>query len=195
MQTGRNSGSVERRNSDFGIGVAQLRQAIGDDDLGAPDDPADRLGEEEIADHVVRQAMAAIDLDARGRRKVVQRAIGHADAAHAALHVGDAARRRVGHLEVRLEVVRDVERAVDDRHLEVHRADLAAAVDPPHLAVVVLRRPPLPAVRISLLAQDLAVRREAQAERVVGHVEPVVERPGQPARLPLHVRDATRRPE
>ena len=121
---------------------------------------------------------------------MVQRAIRHAHAPHAALHVGDAARRRPGHLEVGLEVVLDVERAVDDRRLEVDRADLAAAVDPPHLAVVVLRRPPLPAVRVGLLAQDLAVRRDAQAERVVGHVEPVVHGPREPARLPLHVRDA-----
>ena len=38
MQTGRKSGSVERMNSDFGIGVAQLRQAVGHDDLRAADD-------------------------------------------------------------------------------------------------------------------------------------------------------------
>ena len=84
----------------------------------------------------------------------------------------------------------DVECAVDDRRLEVDGPDLTAAVDPPHLAVVVLRRPPLAAVRFGLLAQDLAARRDAQAERVVGRVQPVVQRPGQAARLPFHVGDA-----
>ena len=51
-----------------------------------------------------------------------------------------------GDVEAGLELVGDVERAVDDRHLEVDGAALAAAVDEPHLAVVVLRQAPLAAV-------------------------------------------------
>ena len=50
MLTGRNSGSVERMNSDFGYALLQLRQAVGDDDLRAADDAADRFVEEQIAD-------------------------------------------------------------------------------------------------------------------------------------------------
>ena len=87
------------------IGVLELGESLADDDLGAPDDAADRLVEEEIADEILRQPMAAIDLDAGGRGEVIERAVRHADAVHAALHVGDAAGRGPRHLEVGLEVV------------------------------------------------------------------------------------------
>ena len=176
----------------FRVGVPKLRQSVGHHDFGAAHDSSHRLVEEEIADQIRRKTIAAIDLDARRRGEVIERAVGQPDATHAALHVGDAARCRPRHLKVGLEVVGNVEGPVGDWRLEVDGADFTAAIDPPHLAVVVLSRPPLPAVGIGLLAQHLAVGRNAQAERVVGHVEPVVERPGQAAWLPLHVGDAAR---
>ena len=170
--------------------VLQLGEPLADDHLGAADDAPDRLVEEEIAGEVLRQPVAAVDLDPGGRGEVIEGSVRHADPVHAALLVGDAARSRPWHLEVGLEVVGDVERAVVNGRLKIDWPDLAATVDPPGLAVVVLGRPPLAAVRLGLFPQHLSARRDAQAERVVGHVEPVVHRPGEAAGLPLHVRDA-----
>jgi hypothetical protein len=47
----------------FGMGVPQLRQALGHDHLGAPDDAPDRFAEEEVADDIGGKAMASVDLD------------------------------------------------------------------------------------------------------------------------------------
>ena len=49
MFTGRNSWSSLVRNSALRIDVAQLRQALDVVDLGAADQAADRLGEEQVA--------------------------------------------------------------------------------------------------------------------------------------------------
>ncbi len=73
-----------------------------------------------------------------------------------------------------------------NRNLEVHRPALATRVDEPHLSVVVLRESPLPAVRAGRLAQN-AAGRPAEAERVVGAVDPVVETPDEPALLVFEV--------
>ena len=171
-----------------GIGVLEPRQALADRDLGAPHEAADGLGEEQVAAQVVGQAVAAEDVLAAGRGEVVEDADRHADAAHAALRVGVAAHVGRPHdAEVVLELVVDVEGAVLDRRLEVDRAALAAGVDEPHLAVVVLGQAPLAAVRRRRLLQHLALRRPAQAERVVGAVDPVVHRPDEAARLVLEV--------
>jgi hypothetical protein len=97
--------------------------------------------EQQIADQIRRQAIAPVDLGTGRRGEMIQRGVRQADAVHAALHVGDASRRGPGHLEVRLEVVGDVEGAVDDRRLEIDRTGFAAAVHEPRLAVVVLRGP------------------------------------------------------
>ena len=113
--TGRNSGSVDRTNSDFGYAFCSCVRPSRDDHLGAADDAPDRLVEEQIADEILRQPVARGRSRPRGRGEVIERAVRHAHPVHAALHVGDAAGRRPGHLEVRLEVVRDVERAVRDR--------------------------------------------------------------------------------
>jgi hypothetical protein len=47
-----------------GIRVSQLRQPVALHDLRAPNEPAHRLGDEEIAAHVVRQTMTAADVGA-----------------------------------------------------------------------------------------------------------------------------------
>ncbi len=75
--------------------------------------------------------------------------------------------------------------AVGDRQLEVAGHAARAGLEP-HLAVVVLRDAPLPAVRAGRLAQH-AGRRPLQADRVDRAVHPVVERPEQPALLVLDV--------
>ena len=171
-----------------GIGVLEPRQALADRDLGAPHQPADRLGEEQVAAQIVGQAVAAEDVLAAGRGEVVEDADRHADAAHAALRVGVTAHVGRPHdAEVVVELVVDVERAVHDRRLEVDRAALAAGIDEPHLAVVVLGQAPLPAVRRGRFLQHLALRRPPQAEGVVGAVNPVVHAPDEAARLVLEV--------
>src|SRR5204863_6130927 len=97
----------------------------------------------------------------------------------AALDAGDAAGGRRARREG----------AVMDRELEIHRAALTARVDEPRLAVVVGAQAPLAAVGPGGLALE-AARRPADAERVVGRVDPVVEVPHQARLLVLDVRVA-----
>ena len=96
MQTdGRRIGRSDELGA--GIRVLQLRHAVGDDDLRPADNAADRLVKEKVADHVLRQPIAAINLHPGGRGEMIQRSIRHADAIHAAhLHVGDEHGRAVG---------------------------------------------------------------------------------------------------
>ena len=141
MLTGRNSGSVERTNSDFGYALRScVRPSVTTTFARRTMRPTGSL-KKQVADEICRQAIAAVDFGAGGGGEVIQGAVGQPHPPHAALHVGDAARCGPRHLEVGLEVVRHVERAVDDRRLEVDGADLAAAVDEPGLAVVVLGDP------------------------------------------------------
>ena len=78
------------------------------------------------------------------------------------------------------------ERAVVDGVLEVHRPAFAAGVHEPRFPVVVRGQAPLAAVRPGWLAQE-AGRRPADAERVVGRVDPVVHVPEQARFLVLDV--------
>ena len=82
---------------------------------------------------------------------------------------------------LRIELIRRVERAVVNRKLKVRRQPADARLEP-HLAVVVLRRAPLRSGRTGRLPND-AGGRPANAERIDGAVEPVVERPDEAARL------------
>ena len=68
MLTGRNSGSVLEDELGPGIRVAELREALGLDDLRAANQPADGLGHEQIAAQIGRDAMRAHDVGARSRR-------------------------------------------------------------------------------------------------------------------------------
>ena len=167
------------------VGVAQLRQPLGLHDLGAADQPADRLGEQQVSDEILRDAMAADDVRSSGCGRVVHRADRAPHAEHAALHVRQAGDRK--HVvEVRLVLVGDSEGAVMDGHLEVDRSAFASGAHEPHLPVVVLHEPPLAVVRSGRLPDDPG-RRPPEAERVVGAVNPVVEPPHEPALLVLQV--------
>ena len=197
------------------IDVPQLGQPFDVVDGGAPDQPADRLGEQQIALEIRGQSIAADDRRSRRRREVIQVLRRHARSADASLHVADSgsgpddreilfesvlhawravrigggrrgrARRRGRRVPRRARR----ERAVVDRVLEVHRATFAARIHEPRLPIVVRREAPLPAVRARRLAQE-ACRRPADAERVVGRVDPVVHVPEQTRLLVLDVRVA-----
>ena len=156
------------------IRVAKLREPLGHDRLHAADDAADRLAVNQVALQIGGEAIAAIDVVAGGAGHAVERTVGHAHGAHAGLHVRDAHRRAPRNLEVPLELFGDGEAAVVDGELEERRQAARAALEP-HLAVVVLRRAPLRAVRRGRLAPD-AGRRPAHAERVDRAVQPVVHR-------------------
>lgn len=73
--------------------------------------------------------------------------------------------------------------------LEVHGTAFATGVDDPELAVVILGGTPLAAVAGDVLLDEFSVL-PAQAVGVVGHVEPVVDPPGQAAGLVLEVAPA-----
>ena len=168
-----------------GIDVSELREPSGLDDLRATDQASDRLGKEQVTVHVLRIAVGPHDLRAGGRGEVVQRAERLTDAAHAALHVADARRRPHG-IESRLEAIVERQRPVLNRKLEVDRPALGAGVDEPHLAVIVRGQAPRRTVRRRWLTLD-AIGRPAEAERVVGAVDPVVEAPDEAALLVLDV--------
>ena len=170
------------------IRVVQVGEAFLLVRTDAADDAADRLAVQIIADEILRQAVAPIDVVAGAAGDAFERAIGHARGVQAALHVGNAYRCAPGNPEVRLELVGDGEVAVDDRELEADRHAGRAALEP-HLAVVVLRDAPLAAVVAGRLLHH-AVRCPARAERVVGAVHPVVEAPGQERLLPFDVGEA-----
>ena len=176
----------------LGVGVSKLREAVSRDDFRAADDPRDGLVEEQIADEIPGKSIAAIDLDTGCGREVIERAVRQPDAVHAALHVRDSPRGRIWNLEVGLEVVPHVECAIGDGRLKIDRTDLAAAVHPPHLSVVVLRGPPLTAIRFRLFTNHFPAGSYSEPVWVVGHVQPVVERPREPSRLPFHVRHTAR---
>ncbi len=78
------------------------------------------------------------------------------------------------------------ERPVMNGKLEVHRPPFAARVDEPRLPVIVRRETPLPAIRARRLAEE-SRRGPADAERVVGRVDPVVHVPQQAGFLVLDV--------
>lgn len=73
--------------------------------------------------------------------------------------------------------------------MEIERAFLAACVDDPELALIILRRAPLAAIAGNVVFDELAVL-PAQAVVVHGGVDPVVERPGHAARLMLQIATA-----
>ncbi len=77
-----------------------------------------------------------------------------------------------------------------DGHLEVDGAALGARVHEPHLARVVLRQPPLPAIARRRFLADPSGR-PPDAEGVVGAVDPVVEAPHEAALLVLQVAATT----
>ena len=170
------------------IRVVQIREAFFFLRADPPDDAPDRLAIEIVTHEIFRQPVAAVDVVARAPGDPFERSVGHARRVQAALHVGDANRRAPGNPEVRLELVRHGEVAVDDRELKAHRHARSAALEP-DLAVVVLRDAPLAPVVAGGLLDD-AVRCPARAEGVVRAVHPVVERPGQKGFLPLDVREA-----
>ena len=162
MSTGRKSGSVDWMNSFQRIDVAQLRQPLGDDRPQPADDAPDRLRrrgsrrrDPPAADRRGRCRCRAAPVDA------VERAVGHADRRHAALHVGDADGRAPRDVQVRLELIGHVEVAVDDRELEVGGHAAGAALEP-HLAVVVLGHAPLRAVATRSAPARTPCRRPAQ---------------------------------
>src|SRR6185295_3027046 len=80
-------------------------------------------------------------------------------------------------------------RAIVDRKLEVHRTAFAACIDEPRLPIVIRRQSPLAAVRCRRLAKKTR-RSPANAEGVVGRVDPVVHVPEQAGFLMLDVRVA-----
>ena len=170
------------------IRVVQEGQAVLLLGVDAPDDAPDRLAIEVLTDEILRQPVAAVDVVARAAGDALQRSVRHAGRVQPALHVRDAHRRAPGNAEVRFELVRHGEVAVDDRELKAHRDARRAALEP-HLAVVVLRDAPLAAVAAGRLL-DHAVRRPSRAEGVVGAVHPVVERPRQERFLSLDVGEA-----
>jgi hypothetical protein len=161
------------------------RHALGLDDLGAADEAADRVGEEQVPIQIGRIAIAADDLGPGGGREVAQAAGGHAHARQSALHVADAG-GRVRDLETGLPLIVREQRAVLDRNLEVGGPALAGRIHQPDLPVVVHRHAPFGAGRARGLAQD-AGRRPPETERVVRAVDPVVERPDEAALRLLHV--------
>ena len=121
------------------------------------DDAGDDLAVEVVADQILGQAIAAVDVVAGRTRGARERAVGHAHGVHAALHVGDQHRRAPGDVQIGLELFGVGEVAVLDRHLEIARHAAGAGLEP-HLAVVVLRHAPLAAVRAGRLAQHAAGR-------------------------------------
>ena len=104
--TGRNNGSSDLMNSLFGYDVVEDRQALLVLGVDAADDAADRFAVEIVADEILRQPMAAVDVVAGAAGDALQRSVRHARGVHAALHVGDANRRAPGNAEVRLELRR-----------------------------------------------------------------------------------------
>jgi hypothetical protein len=195
------------------IHVAKLGQAFDVLDLRAANQPADRLGEEQITLQIGRQPVAADNRRTGRRGEVIQVLCRHARAEEAALHVANAG-RRPDHGEVLLEAVLHPRRTVGircgrrtaraaaarrrarrvrpvvDRELEVHRSAFAARVHEPRFPVIVRGKSPLAAVRRGRLAQEPG-RRPPDPERVVGRVDPVVQVPEQARLLVLDVGVAT----
>ena len=132
-----------RSEDEFGarIGVLQLGDTLGLDDLGAAHEASDRLGEEEVALEVFGQRGAAEDIRTGRRGEMVQRAERDAGAAHAALLVVDTD-DGPRDLEVGLHALREIMDAILHRDLEGHGPDLATWVHVPGLAVVVLAHAP-----------------------------------------------------
>ena len=172
-------------NSAERIDVLELGQPFALDRAEAADDARDDLAVEVVADQVLRQAIAAIDVVAGRTGGARQRAVGHAHRVHAALHVGDQHRRAPGDVEIGLELFGVGEVAVGIGRLEVAGHAAGAGLEP-HLAVVVHGHAPLAAVRAGGLAQH-AARRPLQPHRIDGAVDPVVEAPGEAALLVLDV--------
>ena len=164
-------------NSERGIDVLQLRQPIGLDRPEPADDAGDDLAVQVVANQILRQPIAAIDLVAGRGRRVDQRAVGQASARDSRLDVADEDRRTPHDVQIGLELIGRREVAVVNRELEVPGHAAGAALEP-DLAVVVLRHAPLRAVRPGGFLQQ-AVRRPSQPERVDGAVQPVVHRPEQ----------------
>ena len=167
------------------ICVPDLGQPVGLDDPGAADEPADRIREEQIAVQIRGVAIASHDLGAGRRREVIEVIGRQPDARQASLHVADAG-RRVRNVEAFLPLIRNHERPVLNRNLEIGGAALAGRIHQPDLAVVIHRHAPLGTGRARGFADD-ASRRPAEAEGVVGAVDPVVQRPDEPALRLLHV--------
>ena len=82
---GRHVGRTEQRierADELGarVDVLQLREPLGLDRPQSPDDAGDDFAVEVVADQILRQPIAAIDLVAGGGGGVDQRAVGHARA-------------------------------------------------------------------------------------------------------------------
>ena len=165
--------------------VGDPRDAVVDGDLGAADEAAHRLGDEHVATEIRRVAIGTDDFLSAGSGEVVEFLVGQGPR-RAALVIGEADERPDLH-EVLRELALEVERAVEDRGLEVPEALLAAGVAPPDLTQVVLREAPLAAaVRDGLLERRLRTV-PAQTIGIIGLVEVIVQGPDQAALLVLEV--------
>ncbi len=100
-------------------------------------DAGDDLAVEVVANQVLGQPVAAVDLVAGRSGGVDERAVGHASARQARLDVADQDRRAPDDIQVRLELIGRREVAVVDGKLEI-AGQTAGAVLEPDLAVVVL---------------------------------------------------------
>ena len=169
-----------------GIGVAQVGDAIAHFDLGATDESADGLGEEEVAFEFLGEAIAAEETFAAGGGEVVEGIVLRTKPFLSALDVGNA-NEREDFAVVDGEFSSDVEGAIGDGLLEVEWAAFASGVDEPGFAVVILTEAPLTAVGGGLFDMSEAVGIVAEAVGVVGGVDPVVHGPDQAAGLVLHV--------
>ena len=148
-------------------------------------EPPDRLAEEEIAVQLLRQPVAAIDLGAARRGEMIERLVLRPDAAEPALEIG-LADRGEDLLVAGVALRGGIELPILHRHLETHRPLLAAGIEVENLAVIVLRQPPLAAIRPGLFLHR-AARRPAQAIVVVRRVDAIIDRPEQPVRLMLEI--------
>ena len=169
----------------LGVGIADAGDAVFVRHLGATDESADGLGDEDVATEVGWQAVAAHDFLAARGGEVIQGLV-ETRTTGAALVVGQTDLGPDLH-EVLGELRLDVVGSVKNRGLEMPQAFFATGVRPPDLALVVLSEAPLAAaVRDGFLEGFLGAV-PAQAVRVIRLVHPVIHRPDQAALLVLEV--------